>query len=221
MDAILPAAGLASRMRGIPKFLLPCNDTYVSLVEVHIANLLEVCETVWIPTRPESVPLLASLGIAQERVVILPLTTATMTETVMRVINLSSAAVFQLVMPDTFFAGELPYGLLNRAPACADVACWPIRDGQRGKLGQVRISTDGRVLEMQDKDPHCPFPHAWGALTFSRALVPHMRSSDPHVGYALATAVAEGGPVTAFVVDGRYYDCGTPAEYLEMLNQAL
>lgn len=221
MDGILPAAGLATRMRGIPKFLLPCDDKYVSLVEVHIARLLEVCETVWIPTRPESVPLLASLGVAQERVAILPMTTATMTETVLRVLNLSSAQVFQLVMPDTFFSGELPYGRLKRAPVCADVACWSIRDDQRGKLGQVRISEDGMALEMRDKDPDCPFPHAWGALSFSRELAQFMRPSDPHVGYALAGAVRSGLPVTAFVLDGRYYDCGTPREYLEMLNQAL
>lgn len=221
MDAILPAAGLATRMRGIPKFLLPCDDKYVSLVEVHITQLLEVCETVWIPTRPESVPLLASLGIAQERVAILPIATATMTETVLRVLNLSSSPFFQLVMPDTYFSGEMPYGRLNRAPVCADVACWEIRDNQRGKLGQVRISDAGVALELRDKDPHCPFVHAWGALSFSRELARHMRPSDPHVGYALAAAVEQGHAVTAFVLEGRYYDCGTPTEYLEMLNQAL
>lgn len=221
MDAILPAAGQASRMRGIPKFLLPCNEDYLTLIEVHIANLLRYSETVWVPTRPENVQLLTSIGISQERVVVMPMTTPTMTETVLRILSISSAKFFQLVMPDTFFAGELPYERLSRQPVCADVACWPIRQGQRGKLGQLRISKEGRVLEMQDKDPLCTFPQAWGALSFSRELIPYMRSSDPHIGYALASAVVDGAPITAFVVNGRYYDCGTAAEYLEMLTQAL
>ena len=29
MDGILPAAGIASRMRGIPKFLLPTDREYI------------------------------------------------------------------------------------------------------------------------------------------------------------------------------------------------
>lgn len=221
MDGILPAAGHASRMRGIPKFLLPCNDEYVTLIEVHITNLLRSCKTVWVPTRPENVQLLTSLNIPQERVVVMPMTTTTMTETVLQILKISSGDVFKLVMPDTFFAGELPYERLSRQPVCADVACWPIRQGQRGKLGQLRISNEGRVLEVQDKDPLCTFPLAWGALSFSRELTPYMRSSDPHIGYALASAVVDCAPITAFVVNGRYYDCGTAAEYLEMLTQAL
>ena len=36
MDVILPAAGLAKRMKGIPKFLLPANDEYETLLEIHL-----------------------------------------------------------------------------------------------------------------------------------------------------------------------------------------
>jgi len=53
MDAILPAAGLATRMHGIPKFLLPSSEEYDSLIGLHIDNLIKHCERIWIPTRPE------------------------------------------------------------------------------------------------------------------------------------------------------------------------
>jgi len=61
MDAILPAAGLASRMRGIPKFLLPIDKAYISLLEVHISNLSDICERIYLPTRPELAPIIKSL----------------------------------------------------------------------------------------------------------------------------------------------------------------
>jgi hypothetical protein len=65
----------------LPKFLLPCDDEYTTLIEKHVSNLLDVCETVWIPTRPEQTILLETLGISSDRVVVLPMTTATITHT--------------------------------------------------------------------------------------------------------------------------------------------
>ena len=53
MDGLIPASGAAARMRGIPKFLLPCDEDYLTLLERHVSKMLEHCQMVWIPTRPE------------------------------------------------------------------------------------------------------------------------------------------------------------------------
>jgi len=180
MDAIIPAAGLATRMRGIPKFLLPCDNVYTTLIEMHISQLLECCETVWIPTRPELVMLLDSLGLAKDRVVILPMQTENMTQTVMKVAHISKQEYFQLIMPDTFFFGEKPYTTVGPNSSIAELACWEIRPDQRGKLGQVLIE-DNFVKEMRDKDLECEFEHSWGALTFSRELLKFADEKDPHI----------------------------------------
>jgi CTP:molybdopterin cytidylyltransferase MocA len=221
MDGIVPAAGLATRMRGIPKFLLPCDRSYTTLLENHLRELLEVCDTIWIPTRPEMVLLLDSLGIAKERVVVLPIVTNNMTETVKRVLSIASADYFQLIMPDTFFLGETPYKKLAAQPKIADLACWTIRQEQKGKLGQVLADKDGIVIDMKDKDPGCEYPISWGSLTFSRRLEPYMKDSDPHIGYAVKHALEDGGTITAQTIEGQYFDCGTPDEYLSMLEKAL
>lgn len=221
MDGIVPAAGLATRMRGIPKFLLPCDRSYTTLLENHLRELLQVCETIWIPTRPELVLLLDSLGIAKDRVVVLPMVTSNMTETVQRVLSITSASHFQLIMPDTFFLGETPYKKLHREPTMADLACWKIRDEQKGKLGQVLVGDDGFVLDMKDKDPNCNYSISWGSLTFSRNLEPYLKDSDPHIGYAVAHALNDGHGITAQTISGQYFDCGTPDEYLSMLEKAL
>ena len=221
MDAIIPAAGLATRMRGIPKFLLPCDDSYTTLIEQHIGHLLEVCETVWIPTRPELVLLLDSLGLAKDRIVILPMQTENMTQTVTKVLSVTKNQYFQLIMPDTYFFGEKPYSQLSDKPQLADLACWTIRSEQKGKLGQVKLSEDRIVEDIQDKDLNCDYPIAWGALTFSRELLDYSKASDPHIGYALKNALSSPVEVTGKVMSGKYFDCGTPSEYLSMLQEVL
>ena len=219
-DGILPAAGLATRMRGLPKFLLPCDDSYTTLIERHITKMLDVCETVWIPTRPEQTILLESLGLSSDRVVIVPMTTLTMTETVMRVCSISGATRFLMVMPDTYFSGEQPYEYLSNETSEMNLACWAIRQEQLGKLGQVLIQDipDGQVLESRDKDPRCEWPHSWGAMAFNRSAVSFAKPEMPHTGYMIPNLLESGVKVSAKVLDGSYFDCGTPREYLQMLE---
>ena len=220
VDAILPAAGLATRMRGIPKFLLPADHRYRTLIELHIESLLNVAETIWIPTRPEQVLLLDSLGITQEKVVVVPMTTATMNHTVRRILEISSAQTFALVMPDTRFIGNKPYEALRTTNnnTMAKLALWEIRSSQKGKLGQVKLDANKQIIDMQDKDPACPYPYAWGALSFQRELAPFIHPADPHVGYALKAALAAKCSLESEIIDGQYFDCGTPQEYIEMLK---
>jgi len=221
LDAIIPAAGMATRMRGIPKFLLPCDDLYTSLIERHVKELIEVCDTIWIPTRPDLVMLIETLGISKDRIVVLPVVTENMSQTVNRVMQISSANHFCLVMPDTFFHGELPYRKLNPAPNFSELALWRIREDQKGKLGQVRVSTDNTVVDIQDKVPNCDYPLFWGALTFSNKIKDFIKLNDPHIGYAIQAALESKKEIEYKVLDGEYFDCGTPSEYLKMLEKVI
>jgi len=221
IDGILPAAGSATRMRGIPQFLLPCDDQYTTLLEKHVAEMLNYCDTVWIPTRPEQTILLETLGLSSDRVVIVPMTTSTMTETVVRLSGISGSSRFMMVMPDTFFYGEQPYQYLAEAKNPLNLACWPIRSEQAGKLGQVLIEGDGilgRVTQSRDKDPECTFPHSWGAMSFERSVLRYAEVAMPHTGYLIPEAPKFNVSTGARVMDGRYFDCGTPKEYLQMLE---
>jgi hypothetical protein len=231
IHAILPASGSATRMRGLPKFLLPCDDDYLSLLERHIENLLESCETVWVPVRPDLVHLVESLKIPEERVVILTMTTQSMTETVRRVVELSSGSRFVVAMPDTYFYGELPYQHLVESKQPMSLACWKIRPEQYGKLGQVEIfpadasepesgiSREGFVTKAEDKNPECRYPYSWGAMAFDREMIDFAADEMPHTGYLLPKIIEQGIPIGAKVMDGEYFDCGTPAEYLAMLKK--
>jgi NDP-sugar pyrophosphorylase family protein len=222
-DAILPTAGRATRMRGLPKFLLPAGPNYLTLLESHVTSLLEYCETVWIPTRPEQVLLLDTLGIASDRVVIVPMTTQTMTETILRVAQISRSNRFLMSMPDTYFSGQKPYEFLSGSDSEMALACWNIREDQMGKLGQVLIeqTPNGRVLDAQDKSPHCLYSHSWGAMAFDRSVLELANPEMPHIGYVLPKMIELKKYIIAHVMDGEYYDCGTPEEYLRMLTRSV
>lgn len=219
MDAILPAAGLATRMRGLPKFLLPCDESYETLIERHVRNLIDRVDRIWIPTRPQNAALLEILKIPSEKVVLISTTTQTMSETVLRVMQVSSAEHFTLYMPDTYFWGEAPYESLCK-PHELKLALWKIRENQLGKLGQVRFnSKTNAVTDSQDKNASCVYPHAWGAMTFSRRAAGFLEPKTPHSGYMINPSIQAGLDVTGQVMDGEYFDCGTPSEYFSLTSK--
>tara|TARA_A200000113_G_scaffold224049_1_gene241021 strand:- start:735 stop:1406 length:672 start_codon:yes stop_codon:yes gene_type:complete len=221
MDGILPAAGLASRMRGIPKFLLPTNKDYISLLEVHISNLSNICEKIYLPTRPELAPIIKSLDFNFRNTEIPEMVTSTMCETVNNTLSISESDNFILIMPDTFFLGEQPYEILDSTTDFCNLACWKIRDEQRGKLGEVMFDKNNVVLEMVDKKPDNGFEYAWGALTFNRKLKQYINNQDPHIGYAVKESVNKGEKVSVSPIEGNYFDCGTPEEYIKLLKKTL
>ena len=119
-----------------------------------------------------------------------------------------------------FFYGQKPYELLNQNPDVADVACWKIRGEQKGKLGQVEQS-ENYITDIKDKSKDCDYEYSWGAFTFSRKLEEFIDNKDPHVGYALEKAVNNKLKISYKNIDGEYFDCGTPEEYLSLLTKLL
>ncbi len=221
MDVILPAAGLASRMRGLPKFLLPANKEYKSLLEIHLSELEKNSENIYLPTRPELAPIIKSLDFDFKNLKIIEMETNTMSETVLNTIDSTNSENYILIMPDTYFLGEKPYEKLLKHSGFCNLSCWRIRDEQRGKLGEVKINELFEVEKIVDKEPKNGFEFAWGALNFSRSIKNYIKTEDPHIGYAVKNAIEDNRKVNAFKVDGKYFDCGTPEEYVELLKEVL
>jgi hypothetical protein len=103
----------------------------------------------------------------------------------------------------------------------ASLACWKIRDEQKGKLGQVLVDQGNKVTDIRDKDINCDYELSWGAVSFSRALINYMEITDPHIGMAVAKSVKNGEDVNCLMVDGEYFDCGTPREYFHLLEKRI
>jgi NDP-sugar pyrophosphorylase family protein len=154
------------------------------------------------------------------------MTTATMTETVLRIAKISGADNFIMTMPDTLFSGDQPYEFLARKNSGMRLALWRIRDEQKGKLGQVKFERsesdeEGVIVDSRDKDPNCDFAHSWGAMSFNRSVLDFADPVMPHTGYLIPELISAKIPIFGREMAGSYYDCGTPEEYVRMLTNEI
>lgn len=221
MQLILPAAGSASRMRGLPKFLLPCSNDYLTLIERHINFLIDSVENIWIPTNPKYVDLLSSLIEENDKIKIFSVKSDTMSETVKITMDNVNGANYTLVMPDTYFSNDRAYEKIisaERTPL-VNLICWKTRPSQKGKLGEVSFSSDGKLKDIVDKPGNQVYGHSWGAVTFTEDLYNFIKLEDPHIGYGVESAFKDNNYIRCIEADGNYYDCGTPNEYIELIKK--
>jgi dTDP-glucose pyrophosphorylase len=218
---ILPCAGTATRIHGLPKFLLPVPGGY--LLQRHISGMRAAgCEQVLIGGNPNNLELLFDYGdgawcyIAEPR--------ETMTQTVLslrdHIPDLNAPILFS--MPDTYIPNASVYqslqSVLNDGAGVA-VALFKARPGQHTQGGVCSI-LEGQVVGVIDKPETLPIGarHIWGALAWTPVFWQHLDPADPHVGYGLPRAIAAGLDVRAVVCDGGYWDCGTPERYFECIR---
>ena len=219
MISILPAAGYARRMKGIPKFLLPIDENYKSLLEYHIENLLPFSQELIIPTRKDLLPIIKSLDYDFSNIIFMEVETNTMNETVSEVLKKFNYDQALIIMPDTYFSSGYPFlDKENLHDSLCTLACWKIRNEQRGKLGEVKIE-NGFIEKIIDKDINTGFDYSWGSILFNKEFEQYIIPNDLHIGYSAAMALENGEKVSAYLMDGRYYDCGTPSEYIELLKE--
>lgn len=213
---ILPASGTATRMGGLPKFLLPVGPQARPLLDLHLEAVAGCVDEVVVAIHPKFA------AVTQERVaaagaLLTVMETRTMSETVLNLVRRMGFDRYLIGLPDVFVTGWGGYaaalGLLDRA-ACG-LAVWRSGPGQVGRLGNLDFDGDGRVLDIQDKVAGCPYAHHWGIAAFTReCLLAHTDPAHPHIGFTAETALRRGERVACAVVPGRYFDCGTPQEYL-------
>lgn len=210
---VLPAAGLATRIGGIPKFLLPSRDGR-SLITEHV-EAASGAGTIVVVTRPNLG------GFLEEhlagRATVVSAVTETMSETVSIALEaLPGAERIVVGLPDTAVRPWTPYADLvgGLEDSEVTVAAYPTRSDQAGRLGALRIDEERRVVEVRDKDPSAAdWPHHWGAIGFRRsALSELLEVGDPHVGYALEAAARQGRVVRALHFGEEYFDLGTVEE---------
>lgn len=217
MDLLIPASGYATRMNKIPKFLLPGNTLGTSLLEIHISLAAGFYENVFIATRAELVPLLNEKDLGFD-VKIFPMETSTMTETILELTRISEADSFAMIMPDTYFLGDNPHSFLSSGDDELNLALWEIQDHQKGKLGQIHL-VGNKAIASSDKDADCHFPYSWGALSFGKNFCSLLDSKMPHIGYGIPESIRLKQNNNCMVMDGAYYDCGTPYEYFEVIKK--
>lgn len=220
MIGILPAAGSATRIHGLPKYLLPVGDSY--LLKRHVDLMRDESNAVYIGASPENWEL--AYHYAPDAFLYPPIEYQTMTQTVLsykeQLVSLGERlepVIFG--MPDTFIEDDQVYAKLYRRLQACDVAVavFRARPGQHTHGGMVSFSHN-RVTEVIDKPAETNLQYIWGALAWKPAFWDCLTPDMPHVGYGLPVAIARGLDVRAVICEGGFWDCGTPEEYFECIR---
>ena len=161
---IIPAAGKASRIGGIPKFLLPiASDNFLIKFHSNLLNDINLDIKKVIVVSTEYFETVKRLDLDAE---IINADTKTMNETTKVAIEkFPDFSNYLITMPDTYYEDKsIIYNLIhtsmeNKSPI--SLALWMIEDYQKGKLGQVKISQE-QVVDVIDKDLNCEYELAWG-----------------------------------------------------------
>lgn len=223
MIGIIPAAGSATRMMGIPKMLLPVPRYGLTLIDLTIMRM----ELADMSTPPVIVSNGVILSLLEHHLgfSIVNRTTQTMSETVLMALHTwmqdrGDRVLFG--MPDTYFDDAEAFVKLAAAlDDGADVAVglFHVRNSQRHKLGMCAFDPrTQQILQVIDKSNTTTLSWAWGVLAWKPIFWEHIHAEAPHVGYALPRAIEAGLDVRAVRMDGEYFDCGTPDEYFECIE---
>lgn len=221
MIGIIPAAGHATRINGIPKYLLPVPDGL--LIDVLHRRMREAdADQVLVGVGPHS-----SESLRTENRLLYTVNTQTMSETVLAARqhfdDPDESVLFG--MPDSYWLDDNVYQRLTKDidhGALVSVALFETRPGQENKLGMCDVSFDNdvlRITQIADKPKQTTLHWAWGAMAWCAGFWKYIQPSDPHVGYALQRAVEAHDNVHAQLIYGPYFDCGTAAEYFTCIRQ--
>lgn len=221
MIGILPAAGNASRMHHLPKYLLPIPGGYLlqwHLQQMQAAGLLRI----YIGATSGNRNLIHQYLSGQVGVFAYAAPYyETMTQTVISSGFNRTDEVVIFGMPDTYWTDPMVYWRLGQAlldGADVAVALFKARYDQHRQGGMCSVDAD-RVVEVVDKPESSDFRYIWGALAWRPVYWDCLKPDDPHVGYGLPRALSRGLNVKAVICEGQFWDCGTNERYFECIRQ--
>lgn len=215
---IIPAAGKATRIGGLPKFLLPVPGGY--LLERMLSRIGVPC---YIGARPEHGNLMNAYIRPEDTVY--QADTRSMPETILAARPYVGDEHVLVGMPDTYWTDEVIFqrldAWLDRGAICA-AAVFYVDPAMASRLGVCRTAYDGNTLvlsKIEDKRIQISHQWAWGAVAWRPAFWRYILPEDAHLGIALQRAVSAGETIPLYPADGPYYDNGTPEDYFRCIRE--
>jgi hypothetical protein len=197
---LLAASGSASRLNGIPKFLLPIPDG--TLLSRHIDQMLEVCDEVRISTRKIWIPLLNNINLSS-KVKIYQIEPSTFSNALH---EMSSNGRLLIGMPDTYISSKNHYASMMKSDGDVVLGGFNCPEYLLGKVGQFLTDQHGNVFDLKDKQQDCIYPNMWGAILFNTVQIDGTLDNPSH---QVINCITEGKSVKAVNCEGSYVDAGT------------
>uniref|UniRef100_A0A6C0K665 Nucleotidyl transferase domain-containing protein n=1 Tax=viral metagenome TaxID=1070528 RepID=A0A6C0K665_9ZZZZ len=216
IQGLIPLGGTASRMKNIPKFLLPCKVNY-SLLD----NVVELFN------KHNIHRITAGVSESNNRLLYnynglhtIQVNTKTMSETVYKMIDNQSTCKNILIMPDTYFTinNEINDTIHMLDTYDIVVILWKIKDYQIGKVGQCNV-INGELIDIKDKTHDCEYPYFWGVISWNSNMNRYIDPTWETIGDLIKISLDNNIKVGHIISDGEYYDCGTYSEYFKMIKE--
>lgn len=220
---ILPIAGRAERILSLPKFLLPINESQ-TLLASHVNSALTAgFNQVLVIARKEHSSLISDqLKNLDNRVQVafLERETKTMCETVLAGISSQTfTGQVSIALSDSSILGDSLSNVYKEIVMrnANSLSVFRPRIDQLGKLGQVDLDVNGKVVKMIDKDKTVQLPWIWGMASFDSSFLERIDSENAHIGISVEKWISQGETFFGIESRGSYYDCGTFSEYRSFL----
>jgi choline kinase len=220
---LIPCSGTASRIGGIPKFLLPCKNGFLIDNTINLFTTNNI-DNIRISVSNENEHHINKRNIHNNKVKYIVKNTETMSETVLELISAFPSKKYILIMPDTYFntnsngyfksINQLYMKLFQYDIV---VILWQIKEYQYGKLGQIEIDND-YVIKIEDKNPDCRYPYSWGVIGWNENVNNLIDKNTPHIGFLINSALDKKYKIGYIISDTEYFDCGTSSEYFTMIK---
>ena len=197
---LLAASGSASRLNGIPKFLLPIPGG--TLLSRHIDQMLQVCDEVRISTRKAWMPLLNQLDLPSE-VKIYEIEPSTFSNAIHQ---MGDKGRLLIGMPDTYISITNHYENMMKSDGDVVLAGFDCPDYLLGAVGQFQADQYGNVFDLKDKEKDCTYSKMWGAMLLNTVQIDGSLDNPSH---QIMNWIREGKSVKAVNCNGSYIDAGT------------
>lgn len=225
MIGIIPCAGHATRIHGLPKYLLPVGDSYLLAILVKRMQTAGV-KHVYIGANSDNYDFVSKY--APDGCTVYLCNTVTMSDTILRARKYAGDEDVLFAMPDTWWSSDLVFRssqfLLERSDAEVALSLFDTRAEQRAKLGMCRFedvlwsARTGKVTRIDDKPSSTNLIWAWGAIIWKASFWRHINANDSTIGQAVQRAIDCGAVVDGIAEFGNYYDCGTSDEYFRLIR---
>jgi len=225
MIGLLPAAGKAERLYGLPKYLLPIPGGY--LLKWHIEQMFASgSKRVIIGANKENRELIDLYARPYDGFVYHAVIHDTMSQTLLASRKMYSQRYdpettnILFGMPDTYWTHPEVYRELAHALASWSVAAALFRKPPlwRSRVGICDFYADGKLTQVIDKPRETDLEWAWIALAWRPEFWQYIQPDDLHVGFALQRAIEVGIDIRALCFEGQSFDAGSLEGYYELLK---
>jgi hypothetical protein len=115
-------------------------------------------------------------------------------------------------MPDTYILNapaNIYKEMMKETNADLVLGVWECGDDLKGRVGQVLVRSESRVIASEDKAPDCNYPHMWGTMLFQKNMIRYIDPNLDHPGKQIQDWIDNGLNIKAVAPGGKYMDIGT------------